>query len=159
MTSTSRRPHRVLAFTAFVGLALDATPAAADLITDEEAVCQSKSEGDACTLADAAGSCAKSKCGKNDYSDGVPPKHVEVDCLVCVATKDAPKELPAKTDPKAATVEPTKTAGDAKSSEVPKTQGCANARIGEPSTAVGSGVLGLLLVGLASRRRRTPRRP
>ena len=163
MTVSPRRSHRALAFAAFVGLALGATAAAADLIADEEAVCQEKAEGDSCSANGQAGRCAKSKCGKNDYSDGVPPKHVQVDCLVCAPApaKDEPapeeNEIPAKTDPKASTVEPTKTAGDAKRSEVPKTQGCANARIGEPSTAIGSSVLGLVLVGLAWRRRRTRR--
>jgi MYXO-CTERM domain-containing protein len=152
-----RRSHRVLALVSFVGIALGATSAAADVISDEEAECDGKTDGDSCSLDGKAGSCAKSSCGKNDYSDGVPPKHVQVDCLVCVPAKDDPSETPAKTDPKATTVEPTKTAGDAKSSEVPTTRGCANARVADPSTAAGCGVLGLVLLGLARRRRRTSR--
>jgi len=164
MTTPSRRSHRALVpLLAFVGLALGATPAVADVISDEEAECRDKSKGDPCTLSGQAGQCAASKCGKNDYSDGVPPKHVEVDCLVCrPGDAEAPADADPKAaaaDPKATTVEPTKTAGDAKNTEVPKTKGCGSAQIGDPSLAGGSGVLGIVLAGLALRRRRGRSRP
>jgi MYXO-CTERM domain-containing protein len=150
------RPHALVvpALVSFVAVALAGTPALADVISNEEGACQQKAAGDACDLDGKAGKCTKSTCGRNDYSDGVPPKSIQVECLLCEPAKDEPTEVPAKTDAKATTVEPTKTAGEAKNTEVPKTKGCANASIGEPSTAIGSAVLGIVLLGLGWRRRR-----
>jgi hypothetical protein len=155
MTAPSRRSHRALASLvgAFVGLAAGATPVLADVISDEEAVCRDKSEGSLCRALGKAGRCTKSTCSRNDYSDGVPPKTVQSECVVCLSRDERADE------PQANTVEPTKTAGDSKNTEVPTTKGCGNARIGEPSTALGSSVLGIVLLGLALRRRRTRRDP
>ena len=149
----SSRPSSLLGFAAFVALALGATAARADVISDEEGACRDKASGDTCTFDGKEGKCVKSTCSRNDYSDGPPPKTKQVECMICEL--GAKVEVPAKTDPKAATVEPTKTAGDAKQSDVPKTKGCANASIGEPSTAIGSSVLGIVLLGLALRRGRS----
>jgi len=125
-----------------------------DIIADEEAGCRSKNEGDPCTVRDEPGTCAKSTCTRNDYSDGVPPKTKQVDCLVCKPkdaaqeaepepaakvdeTKDAqtPKEDADAAEPKAAEAKPTKTSG------------CTVG--GSPS----AGLLWLLGLGLLCRRR------
>lgn len=67
-----------------VGLfALAPNVAMADLISDEEAQCRSETVGEACTIAGEAGTCQKSTCSRNDYSEGVPPKTKQVECMVC----------------------------------------------------------------------------
>lgn len=65
----------------------------ADLISDEEAQCGSNKVGEACTVAGEAGTCQKSTCSRNDYSEGVPPKTKQVECMVCKAGA-APPEPP-----------------------------------------------------------------
>jgi len=127
------------------------TVAAADVISDEEGQCRSKNEGDACSIGDDAGSCVKSTCARNDYSEGVPPKTKSVECLICKvgeapepveAEEPAEAEDPAedaKTDAKAETKVP-----EAKPA---KSGGCT---VGGPAP-VG---LGLLLLGAAAWTRR-----
>ena len=66
------------------------TVAWADVISEEEDQCRAKNEGDACSVGDEAGRCAKDSCSRNDYSEGVPPKTISVECLIC-KTGEAPK--------------------------------------------------------------------
>lgn len=74
----------------FVALFSLSSAAFSDLIVDSEATCRDKKAGDACRASLAAGVCTASKCSRNDYSEGIPPKQKVVDCLKCVeATTDA----------------------------------------------------------------------
>ncbi len=53
--------------------------------------CRGKAVGDACDLDDGtAGFCRQETCGRLDYSQGVPPKSVEYDCVRCVASPTTP---------------------------------------------------------------------
>jgi len=61
--------------------------ASADIIIGPEAECRDKKVGDACRADTGPGVCADSKCSRNDYSEGVPPKQKVVDCLKCLETK------------------------------------------------------------------------
>lgn len=57
--------------------------------------CYNRSAGDACKRDDGSdGTCAASKCVKLDYSEGVPPKSIEYDCLKCEAKAAAPEPEP-----------------------------------------------------------------
>ena len=77
-------------------LTLLALPALADVPPSDTAGCGGKQESDACeTDAKTAGSCVKSTCSKNDYSQGVPPKSVTYECLKCVSSAAAPAPAPA----------------------------------------------------------------
>lgn len=73
---------------AFLLVLLAAPPAHADIISEEEEVCRDKKAGDACTISGEAGACITAKCGRNDYSDGPPPKTVYEDCLQCEVGKE-----------------------------------------------------------------------
>lgn len=143
----ARRPApRVLALVSFLGLFLPAVPAAADVISDEEAECRDKTAGAACRAGGGAGHCAASSCSRNDYSDGPPPKQKQVECLVCT-----PGEAKAEEPTQPSTNrEPAPTTADGNAGATAK--GC-GARIGEPSLVIGSSVLGLALLGLGLRRR------
>ncbi|MGH1346920.1 MAG: hypothetical protein ACRBN8_35455 [Nannocystales bacterium] len=137
---------RVLCAWITVGLfALVPNVAMADVISDEEAQCRSQKAGDACSIGGEAGTCQQSTCSRNDYSEGVPPKTKQVDCMVCKAgaapepigeeakAEDAKDEKPAAEagkDAKAGSED----AGKSKSS------GCS---VGGPAPLG----LGLLLVG------------
>lgn len=67
-----------------VGLfALAPGVANADAISNEEAQCRSQDEGDPCKVREETGTCQKSTCSRNDYSEGVPPKIKQVECMVC----------------------------------------------------------------------------
>jgi len=105
-------PTRPWLFPALLSLAMlgTATAAHADVITDEEAACRDKKEGDACSAQGKAGACATKKCGRLDYSKGTPPTSKDVDCLWCVADAKAeatPEPTPAKTDAKPTDAKPT----------------------------------------------------
>lgn len=80
-----------------------ATPqiAHADLIPIEKSACGGKDVGQACDLSGTAGVCAKSTCTKNDYSDGVPPKSVSYDCVVCDVSGKADDAALANAKPEA----------------------------------------------------------
>ncbi|MBM4779707.1 MAG: hypothetical protein GQE15_18540 [Archangiaceae bacterium] len=78
--------------------------ALADLVSDTESACRDKKAGDACRASLSAGVCTASKCSRNDYSEGIPPKQKVVDCLKC---------LEATTDGGVATKKPKKTYGSA----------------------------------------------
>lgn len=127
------------------------TAAQADLISDEEAQCESKKEGDACEVGDEQGACAKSTCARNDYSEGVPPKTKQVDCMVCELGK-AP-ELAAELDPKGDASEKSKDAtpnaddkGGGPAAKKAKANGCAVGGSAPP--------IGLMVLALACVRRR-----
>lgn len=152
---------RVLPSIAVALLALTPCVAQADIISDEEANCRSQKAGDACTIAGEAGTCQKSTCARNDYSEGVPPKTKQVECMVCkpgaapapVAEEDT---KPAPDEAKDENVEAKDESGkDAKA----KTQDEASSKSGG-CTVGGSAPVGLgllMLGGLVLGRRRTPR--
>lgn len=74
----------------FVALFLLSSVAFADLVSSTEAECRDKKAGEACRAKLSTGVCTPSKCSRNDYSEGVPPKQKVVDCLKCLeATTDA----------------------------------------------------------------------
>ena len=73
-----------------LGVLAVSSVAFADLVSDREAECRDKKAGDACRASLSAGVCTASKCSRNDYSEGIPPKQKLVDCLKCVeASSDA----------------------------------------------------------------------
>ncbi|MBL8937190.1 MAG: hypothetical protein JNM69_21705 [Archangium sp.] len=76
----------------------------ADLVSDTESECRDKKAGDACRASLSAGVCTASKCSRNDYSEGIPPKQKLVDCLKC---------LEAATDAGVSTKKPKKKYGSA----------------------------------------------
>jgi len=125
------------------------TTAFADVISDEEAECRSKKAGDACTVRGEAGTCATSSCARNDYSEGVPPKTKQVECLICEPGKPAEK-VEAEEEAPEATKEATKEEAPEKSAEAEKKSGgCVVG--GEPPLSLGLAFLGL---GVLARRRR-----
>lgn len=75
-----------------------ALPAFADIPPSDTSGCSGKTEGAACEKDDrSAGVCVKSTCGRNDYSNGPPPRRVSYECLKCgTATAAAPAEAPKK---------------------------------------------------------------
>lgn len=68
----------------FVAALALSSAALADLVSDREADCRDKKAGDACRASLSAGVCKASKCSRNDYSEGIPPKQKVIDCLKCV---------------------------------------------------------------------------
>jgi hypothetical protein len=71
-------------------LALLSAVALADIPPSNASQCQGASAGGACTTDDGkAGTCVMQKVGRLDYSEGVPPKSIEVDMLICVASASA----------------------------------------------------------------------
>ncbi len=71
--------------------------ASADIIAGPEAECRDKKVRDPCRAENGSGVCTASKCSRNDYSGGVPPKQKVVDCLKCVEAKtDAGVAAPKK---------------------------------------------------------------
>lgn len=68
----------------FVAALAVSSAALADLVTSTEAECREKKAQDPCRASLGAGVCTPSKCSRNDYSDGVPPKQKLVDCLKCL---------------------------------------------------------------------------
>lgn len=143
-------------FSAWIALGLLAsvpTVALADVISDEEAQCRSKKEGDACEIGSEKGTCTKSTCGRNDYSEGVPPKMKQVECMICEVGKApepaAAEEPAAKDETKGAANEDAAKAeskDDGPTAKKPKSSGC--------SIGGGSPALGLMLLGFAVARRR-----
>jgi len=75
-----------------------AMPAFADIPPSDTSGCSGKTENAACERDDkTAGVCVKSTCGRNDYSNGPPPKRVSYECLRCeTAPAAAPVEAPKK---------------------------------------------------------------
>ncbi len=142
------------AFSAWVALGLVASfpsVALADVISDEEGQCRSKNEGDACEIGGAEGACAKSTCARNDYSEGVPPKVKQVECMICEVGKApaAAEEPEAKADAKEAAKEPapkSEAKDDGPAAKKPKSSSCT---VGGSAPA-----FGFMLLALAFVRRR-----
>lgn len=135
-----------------LGMLAVSASARADIISDEEAVCRGKNKGDACEAGGKAGTCVDSTCGFNDYSNGPPPKRGEKPCLLCAPSPEPAKEAtPAKaeTKPDAKTETKTETKTDAKT-ETPKA-GCSI----DGALGPGSLALGVMLLVLARRARRS----
>lgn len=79
--------HRIARF-ALVVLALGFAPrdvaAQPPAAGPDEAACEGKASGDACTLINGqAGACGLGTCARLDYSQGSPPKSIEEPCTVC----------------------------------------------------------------------------
>ncbi len=135
--------HRscLLTIVAFASSMMLAHDALADMISDNQAECLSKAEGDACQLDDKAGKCVKSTCSRNDYSGGTPPKRVDTECLLCTpGSADAPvaEPVPARIEPPA---------------KAETKSGCASGDAPGSAWLLASVVLGLGCVGLGRRRR------
>ncbi len=140
---------RVLSRWIALGLfALAPNVAGADIISDEEANCRSQEVGEACTIGGEAGTCQKSTCARNDYSEGVPPKTKQVECMVCKAGAAAPepvaeeKEAPETEDGKDGKAATQDAKAESKDEADSKTGGCT---VGAPAP-VG---LWILLLGSA----------
>lgn len=120
--------------------------AMADLISDEEGECRAKKEGDACEAGGEAGTCQKSTCSRNDYSEGVPPKTKQVECLICTPGAAPPEPVAEEKDEAEAEAE----VKDAGKKDAPvKAEDEASSKSGGGCT-VGSPApvgLGLLLIG------------
>jgi len=126
-----------LLFTAVLAVASSSW---ADVVPPNLSDCQSRQAGASCETDNGeAGTCQPSTCSRNDYSNGIPPTSVEYECLLC--TVSAPPEAT-----RAATPAP----APAATSPLPpeKKSSCA-AMPGAPLA------LGLVLVGLARRRKRS----
>ncbi|MCR9164259.1 MAG: MYXO-CTERM sorting domain-containing protein [Nannocystaceae bacterium] len=144
------------AFSAWMALglvALSPTVVLADVISDEEGQCRSKKEGDVCEIGDEKGVCAKSSCARNDYSEGVPPKTKQVECLICDVTKTP--QPTAEQAPEAAPDEDEASKDGAKKAEA-KDDGPAAKKAKSSGCSVGgtSPVWALTLLALAFVRRR-----
>ena len=72
-------------------LCVASAAAFADVPPSDVNGCGGKQAGEACKKDDGTdGTCVSSKCGKLDYSEGVPPKSVEYDCMVCTSKPTPP---------------------------------------------------------------------
>lgn len=131
----------------------------------DEAACQGKQSGEACSLVNgSAGSCGPGTCSRLDYSQGSPPRASEEPCTVCVvasvSTDHHPPPLGTTTDTSegAATSEEPRSSGDAKSAEAdapPESSSRCNVTDrSHPSDLGWLGLLGACAVGLAGRRRK-----
>lgn len=86
----TRRPLVVSIFVGLIALGLDGS-AQANIQSPPEEACNGKKVDDACSLPDGAkGVCKTSKCNQLDYSQGSPPKSIEVDCLICNTSGEPP---------------------------------------------------------------------
>jgi hypothetical protein len=88
MTRVDTHTSACIAGFALLGLALVFAPrdAAAQppAAGPDEAACEGKASGDACTLINGqAGACGPGTCARLDYSQGSPPKSIEEPCTVC----------------------------------------------------------------------------
>lgn len=64
---------------------LISTGAAADILPDDVAVCQSKALGAKCVTDEGVeGTCQETLVSRPDYSGGIPPKYKQVKMLTCV---------------------------------------------------------------------------
>jgi len=65
-------------------LALFASSARADVPPPNTTGCSTKKAGDACDTDDSKkGACKEATCSRLDYSQGTPPRSIEVPCLKC----------------------------------------------------------------------------
>jgi hypothetical protein len=126
----------------------------ADVATHETMLKDEAAKAEAAKAEAAKAEAAKAEAAKAEAAkaeaakaDAAKADAAKADAAKALAKTDA---TPAKTEPpKADTIPPTKVAGDASEGA---SKGCANARIAEPSM-LGSFALGLLLLGVAMRRR------
>lgn len=129
----------------------------------DEAACQSKQSGDACSLINGdAGICGPGTCSRLDYSQGSPPKATEEPCTVCSVTSAGPPVLGAtsetsETTPTSESAAASKDASptEAKPSESgdpPKTS--SRCSVTDRSTPNDLGLLGSLAMGLVGWRRK-----
>jgi MYXO-CTERM domain-containing protein len=79
---------------ALLPLLMIAAPAAADVISPDQAACHGKTLGQPCTAAGVPGHCAQTTCGRLDYSQGTPPRAVRVPCVICRALEPTPEPAP-----------------------------------------------------------------
>lgn len=76
-------------------LVLVAGAALADIPPSNSAQCRSAQAGAPCTTDDGKpGTCVSQKVGRLDYSEGVPPKSIQVDMLICVPSVSAKSVVP-----------------------------------------------------------------
>jgi uncharacterized protein (TIGR03382 family) len=88
------RPMRRLVIAALMSIA---TIARADLVPPNVVGCRDKAPGAACQLPEGGdGTCQTSTCTRHDYSQGIPPRSVPYDCLLCKPAPAAPAPAPAK---------------------------------------------------------------
>jgi MYXO-CTERM domain-containing protein len=126
----------------------------------DEAACQGKQDGDACTLINGtAGACGPGTCSRLDYSQGSPPKATEEPCTVCVAGA-APNPPPLGTtetttdaSPASGGAEANSGEGEAKASEDEPPQSASRCSVMDRSEPSDLGWLGLLVMGLVVGRR------
>jgi len=113
----------------------------ADIPPPNLEACTGSRAGASCVTEDGeAGTCQKSKCSRLDYSKGFPPRVVQYDCMMCVASAAAVQST-ASTPAFAPTTERAQAV-------VPATGTLSNTWV-MPGAVV---ALGLLLVGLMARR-------
>ena len=136
-------------------LLLLAAPAFADAIPMDRAVCDGKAAGDRCQVGEESGVCATSTCSRLDYSQGIPPRSVEYECLVCgpppgEASGAHRSENPAPNE-RTAAGSPTSQPTGVDTSDRPRSRGCDVG--GVPLGGVASVVMGGALLFRLRRRR------
>lgn len=123
----------------------------------DEAACEGKASGDACTLINGqAGACGPGTCARLDYSQGSPPKSIEEPCTVCkvgapplgsseTSTTSGPAESTAAPEAKPASSE-----GD---DDPPKSTSRCSVTDRSPASDLGvASLLALALIGWRRRR-------
>lgn len=155
--------RRVLPYIVAATASLVTTVAWADVIDPTEDACGGKQAGDACDLEGGKGVCRAQTCGRLDYSDGVPPKTKNYECLRCedagaptptpdgeaapepdrpTAPADAKSDADANGSPK-----PTGKATPSDAEANAKDKGCAVGKTTPLSLGVGLGLLALVALG------------
>jgi MYXO-CTERM domain-containing protein len=143
-----------------VAVALIPITSHADVIDPSEDACGGKNENDACEVGGREGYCKTSTCSKLDYSDGVPPKTKDYDCLTCepgAAPEPDPKPEDGKDGsgtPAAGDDAKTKPTGSPTPSEAATNAEKKGCSVGATGTSMASVAFGLLLLGWARRRQK-----
>lgn len=79
-----------------VALCSFAATSLADIPPANSSQCRAAQAGAPCTTDDGKpGTCVTQKVGRLDYSEGVPPKAIQVDMLICVPSVSAKSVVPA----------------------------------------------------------------
>jgi hypothetical protein len=124
----------------------------------DEAACEGKQSGDACTLINGtAGTCGPGTCSRLDYSQGSPPKATEEPCTTCVpgaASHDPPPlgETSETSGASSTAAEPS-SSGEVKNSEDVPPQSSSRCSVMDRSGPSDLGWLGLLLLPVVAWRR------
>ena len=139
---------RARIFAVVLFASLGSAPAFADVIAPDVAACQSGSAGSVCTVDGAKGSCQVSRCSRLDYSQGVPPRVAESDCLKCIPGTGEKAPAPEKAGEKAGEKPP-----EPAKVEAPKASSCAAAPASEDARGLGLGWVVVLAGALWFRRR------